>query len=253
MKQEDERSEDLTPEVLSRIAKAKREIEGMIDLYPQGMLLADEFLMLQRANRGLVEILGRQDFSEVLGKSLAELFWGADSGDDCPVEEVFRPEGAGGRPSDHTVDIPGRGARRLRFRVISAGESGEITAALVEDITDDPDHGLAAIKRERVNAAGEMVGALNHEINQSLGVIQGRAQLLMFILERGDRATDNETRQTLEDIVTHTHRIAEVLRKAMNLKDYVTKGYVGKVKIVNLEESTAKGDEDGEDTAADKA
>lgn len=242
----------LTPELASKIARAKREIEGMIDLYPQGMLLVDGDMKVQRVNQGLLSLLGYERFDQVLGKRLSEVFTHRASDKDCPVCKIFADERAGrtdsSRPTELVIDIKDKGKRTLSFTVVSAEGSEGSMAALVEDVTEDTKLGEEAVRKGKLQVAGELVGALNHQINQSLGVIQGRAQLLLFLLDRGGSVANDELRRTLEDIVNHTRHIADVLKKALNLRDFVTEEYVGGVRILDLESSSHEGKPDGKDT-----
>jgi nitrogen-specific signal transduction histidine kinase len=244
----------LTPELASTIARAKREIEGMIDLYPQGMILVDGDMKVRRVNQGLLTLLGYERFNEVLGKGLGEVFAHHSSVTDCPVCAIIADVREGktdpSKPTELAFDIMGKGKRTLSFTIVSAEGSEGSMAALVEDVTEDTKLGEEAIRRGKMEAAGELVGALNHQINQSLGVIQGRAQLLLFVQDRGGSVANDELRRTLEDIINHTRRIADVLKKAMNLQDYVTEEYISGVKILDLEGSSREGQADGKNTTS---
>jgi len=244
----------LTPELASRIARAKREIEGMIDLYPQGMILVDGDMKVRRVNQGLLTLLGYERFDEVLGKGLGEAFAHRPAVSGCPVCKIFADVREGktdpSRPTELTVDIRGKGARTLSFTIVGAEASEGSMAALVEDVTEDTRLGEEAVRRGKMEAAGELVGALNHQINQSLGVIQGRAQLLLFVQDRGGSVANDELRRTLEDIINHTRRIADVLKRAMNLHDFITEEYVSGVRILDLEGSSREGQADGKNTTS---
>ena len=63
---------DIDPpeEVGSRIARAKNELEEMIDLNPQVIMLLDRHGRILRTNRATLDFFGIPDFSQILHKEL---------------------------------------------------------------------------------------------------------------------------------------------------------------------------------------
>jgi signal transduction histidine kinase len=249
-----------------RIRYAKAELERMIDLNPQGMFLTGLDGRILRANAGLLKLLGRSDFSEVLGKSCEDLFPTPD-GAPSPLAGFFaRPElGPGGTFVEEAgTDIRYGEPTTLRFTVVGSGpdlsaphgvgQAGtKRYVVLVDDVTEENKAALRREKQGRIEVAEALAGALNHVLNQPLAVILGRAQLLLFSLEKNGIKTE-ELRSALQEIVDLTRRVADTLRKSRNFRDFVTETYLDGVGILDLERSTGDAEkEDGKNPGTDKA
>lgn len=234
-----------------RIQRAKAELERMIDLHPQGMFLTGPEGKVLRANAGLLRLLGLEEFPQVLGRELEGLFPGAG-------EALRRALAAGAAPgsaasTEAEVELPGRGRRSLRFTAVRSGAGDGLAVVLVDDLTEEKRDAERRARQHKIEAAEALAGTLNHLLNQPLAVIMGRAQLLLFALERG-RAETGELRRTLEEIVQLARGIADTLRKAQRFRDFVTASYLEGVDILDLERSTGEtGAEDGEDTGSHQA
>lgn len=212
------------------IERAKHELERMIDLNPQAMLLVDSEHRVERANRALLDFLGLGGFDDVLHKRLEDLFPGED--------EFFAGLLAGGgyNSRELEVDIGTDVSRALRFRVVDAGEGGQLSAMIIEDITREKALAADLERQHKTEAVGPLVGALMHRINQPLTVITVRTKLMQMALERGE-VDHEEFRKTLEDIGTLALEISDVLRRARNAKSFVTVTYDRTTDILDLEES----------------
>ncbi|HEX29202.1 TPA: hybrid sensor histidine kinase/response regulator [Candidatus Poribacteria bacterium] len=87
------------------------------------------------------------------------------------------------------------------------------------------------IKAERLAAVGALVVTMSHEINNPLTGIIGNCQI---ILTKGD-SLDPEIKERVRSIMDMAGRISKVIQKAANLKDVVTKPYLGDTKMLDLE------------------
>jgi PAS domain S-box-containing protein len=77
------------------------------------------------------------------------------------------------------------------------------------------------IRRERLDAAIEMAGAVCHEMNQPLMALYGYAELIMRRLDPED-----PTYQAASGIAVQVDRVAELTRKLMGMSSYETKPYL---------------------------
>lgn len=240
-------------ELARRIAHAKTELERMIDLHPQGMFLAGPSGEVLRTNAGLLKLLGLTGFPEVLGRSCEELFPASDG--KSPLADFFADPHLG--PEDMYVretEIarPEGGRRALRFTVVGSGTEDRFMV-LVDDVTEEKEAAARRERQEKREVAEALTGALNHALNQPLSVIMGRAQLLLFSLEKG-RANAEELRPALQEIVNLTRRVAETLRRARTFRDFVTETYLEGVDILDLNRSTnGTENRDAEDAGSDQA
>ena len=88
------------------------------------------------------------------------------------------------------------------------------------------------IQRAKEEAVQEMVGAVNHELNQPLCVIMGKAELLLRSMDHED-----PNYKTVESIHRTSERMAELVRKIGSFKQYRTKPYVGTQQIVDIDQA----------------
>lgn len=86
------------------------------------------------------------------------------------------------------------------------------------------------VQNKKLEAMIELVGAINHEMNQPFTVIIGQAQLVMDTL-----SCDHPAFHRLEAIRQNTEKLAEIVKKLENLKSYRTKAYTGGARILDLE------------------
>ena len=214
------------------IARAKKELEHMIDVNPQTMLLLDARGHVLRANRALLDLLGLPDFSSVLGKSLQDVF--------CVDAPMFFDNLLGDldsvRESQTNVRLAGGLSHILCYRVLSSG-TGELTVLIVENVTAERIEAATLEKQHKREAVEALVGALMHHLNQPLTVISVRSRLLMLALEKPELDVE-ELKQGLADIMDHSLRVGELLRRAEKPKDYVTQPYVEGLDILDLERCT---------------
>lgn len=220
----------MTDSVEQMIERAKRELEQMIDLNPQAMLLVDAEHRVERANKALLEFLGLAGFEDVLHKRLEELFPGKDEF----FAGLLAGSGYASRESD--VDSGTDTYRALRFRVVGAGEGGQLSALIIEDITKEKALAADLERQHKTEAVGPLVGALMHRINQPLTVITVRTKLMQMALERGE-VDHEEFRKTLEDIGNLALEISNILRRAQNAKSFVTVMYDRTTDILDLDKS----------------
>jgi len=87
------------------------------------------------------------------------------------------------------------------------------------------------IKAERLAAVGALAVTMSHEINNPLTGIIGNCQI---ILARGD-SLDPEMKERVQSIMDMAVRISQVVQKVANLKEVVTKPYLGDTEMLDLE------------------
>ena len=89
-------------------------------------------------------------------------------------------------------------------------------------------------EKERLQALMELAGAAAHEINQPLTTLVLSCELLQEDISR--KKIKKHTKQILDA----TMQISKIVKQMRVIKKYVTKPYVGKVKILDLENSSKK-------------
>ena len=212
------------------IAKAKHELEHMIDMNPQIMLLVTVDGTILRTNRALLGMLGRTSFENVLGTSISTLF---DTGDPSFFQRLLASVD-GLREGEARVELPNRGFHSLRFSIIGNSGEGAERVVIVEDVTEDKlrDEELKQVHRKE--AIRELVGALMHSINQHLTVISVRTKLLSMAIDKGDPDPE-QMQKGLADISDLTMRIAETLGQVGQPRDFKTTEYLRGTDILDID------------------
>jgi HD-GYP domain-containing protein (c-di-GMP phosphodiesterase class II) len=218
---------DLSP----TIARAKQELEHMIDLNPQIMLLLDRRGTVTRVNRALMDLLHTQDFQQVLGRRMEDLF-------PTGVPEFFGSLLNSGEEDlrEATVKQSGCAPRLLRFTRVDSGRRDELMVIIVNDITREKERERAEEQALKKDAVTMLVGALAHNINQPLTVINAKAHLIHFSLERGGMEKE-EISRSLKDIMKRSMQISELLEWLRQPKAFITEPYLPDVDMLDLEKS----------------
>jgi len=228
--------------VADKIAQAKLELERMIDLNPQVMLLTDREGRITRANRALLDLLGKAEYQTVLGKSMRDIFPGL-----CGFKEAAEDEEC--ERIEVNIPLPGRGDRILQFIAVGDGARSDLRAIIVQDVTEDRQMAAHRKMEYKKEAVSEIAGALMHNVNQSLAVIMIRAQLMHVLLQKGLLRPDGMTKN-LNDIVQEATRVADILKDIDKPVSYVTQSYPGGKKIMDIRRSAGRDGGSAEDIRA---
>ena len=220
----------LPPEVAAIVARAKRELEHMIDVNPQAMLLVDQDGAIRRANRALLALLGGKAFNDVLNHSVESIFPARDK---SVFSRLLSGEGDG-EGLETSVVLPGGASHILRFCLLGMGTRSDIRVLIVDDVTESSISEATARKAIKKEAIEALVGALMHTLNQPLTVISVRTRLLMLELKKDRRIDRTAFGSALQEIADCSMQVAEVLRKAQKPRDYVTETYVEGLEILDL-------------------
>jgi len=221
------------PALARAVHRAKLELEQMIDLTPQAMVLIDADGRVTRANLAFLRLLRRRGFEGVLGTPLAAHFDGVDADFFAQLQDQ-----AGALKVSETRAVPGDAAAcDLRFTLVGIGGEAPVRVVLIEDVTRQKAQAQLDEKTHKRQAVQELAGALMHNVNQRLTVINVRAKMLLMALDRGDRSSADEVRKSLSDIIDLSMDVAGILGKLEGQTDYVTEDYVDGLRIVDLDKS----------------
>ena len=211
------------------IQRAKVQLESMIDLNPQAMVFLDSAGIVMRANLAFVHLVGGQRFPDVLGISVFDLLG---------LDEAIRKQLAGDSGPYTTVEttVPGPhdGERVLRISIVAGATASEARILVIDDVTALRQQEKRTEKTNKFEAIQALTGALMHNLNQPLTVIMIRAQLMLQAVEQG-KATDDELRSTLSDIMDISMKMAGLLRRIETLDRFETQEYTKGLDILKLE------------------
>ncbi len=107
----------------------------------------------------------------------------------------------------------------LLARIKSALIQQELTRKLILD--------------EKLKGVLEMAGAVCHELNQPLQFISGSSELLLMSIPKSDPLYED-----ISKIKNQVDKMGKITKKLMGITTYETRNYIGKTKIIDIDESS---------------
>jgi len=177
--------------------------EGVVALDRDGRVTAWNHAMETRYEIAAAEILGR-DFFEVFpavrrepwGASLRQLLDGAI--------ETFVLEGV-----EHESLRKGRVVQNLKGTRLRRNGAPAGAVLLVEDITEHVGLERSARQGEKMAAVGTLAAGVAHELNNPIGIICSRIELML--LDAESQPVHEELRRDLEVLHRHAQRVARIV------------------------------------------
>lgn len=231
------------------IQAAKKELERMIDLVPQGMFLMDGAGKVLRANARFLKLTRMRAFRDVLGWDYRDLFaFEPGHSSRAVLDKLVADARKGADVTEGEVRVLGAQGKDvvLLFCCVPAGVESELYVMVVEDVTDRKRAIESKERSEMLRAVQSVVGALLHTVNQPLTVMATSAHLIRAEVKRGaasDGARIDEHARQIEEMV---ERVADALKKADRIQHFVLEPYHGGVSILDLDKSARRpGESDG--------
>jgi len=210
------------------IARAKRELQRMIDTNPDIMLLVDSSGTVLRTNRALLDAIGTKDYADAVGQRADRLLACAEA------DLLPRLRGAETGPRTFEVDAGMRDGAGHALRLTMIGAGADTWVLMVRDVTGEKSAAAKLEKSHKREAVQALAGALMHHANQALTVIMVTASLLQMELEKG--VVDQEKlKAAMRSIVDNATRVSVLIQRAESQTDYVTEPYLEGLDILNLE------------------
>lgn len=226
----------------SRAAAIRRESHDRYRFLAEGppsigiVRLALSQSRLADANRAALSLLGKTrgesieqpierfvlaEDHELLGRELAKLRAGRKG-----AEFTVRMEGVGGAIRDISWHVS----------VLRQPNSGLEAIAILTDVTEKLKAESERLEKERLAGVLEMAGAAAHELNQPLQVALGYAWMLLQKKELPDSC-----HASLEKLHQEIERMSQIGQKISMISEYKVKSYVGRTKIVDIDQATSHG------------
>ena len=232
----------------TELAQTRDFLQRVIESSVDGIVSADLRGRILVYNQAAARIFG-YDRDEVLGRMNVETLYPPGVARDVMQRIRSQEHGGRGRLSDYRVDmLTNRGERipvSLSASLVLDGRRPVGTVGIFTDVRDKlaMEARLTRAQRElqsheKQAAIAELAGAAAHELNQPLTAVMGYAEYLKRTVS-GDVAQE----RAIDVILSETERMANIVRKVGRITRYETKPYVGGAKIVDIEASSAVGDE----------
>jgi putative nucleotidyltransferase with HDIG domain len=211
------------------IEKAKVELEHMVDLNPQIMLLMDGSGKVLRVNKALGSFLRLAHLRDAIGRPVWDLLC-------CEEKIITSLLASAGKMSVTQTEVSIAGGSSILIEISMIKSAGSVHSLIVRDVTGEQERQAYAERQLKRRAAQELVGALLHNLNQPLTVITIRARLIQLAVMQGNMSKEEIGRE-MEEILTMSDSIAQILSKAEKPRDYVTQQYTAGVQIVDIDKS----------------
>ena len=234
--------------IIAAKSKGKVELELVIDNLPNAIIVVDRDRRVLLANKK----------AEILAKNSRENFYGLVGGDvlGC-VNSKIDPKGCGFAPICEFCDVKNAvqetfqtgvsksavetemsfidlGKRYLRISTtLLSIQAQKVVVLALEDITRSKSQEKLRLENEKLVAAIETGGAVCHEMNQPLMAVMGYLDLMTLDMKETDPNYD-----LFMDMKEQLLRLGDITRKLMHLHAYKTKKYLGRSRILDLNESS---------------
>jgi len=109
----------------------------------------------------------------------------------------------------------------------------ETNEVLKKEIAERVKMEKALQEAERIKTLIETAGAAAHEINTPLQMVIGACELMLLKMDSAEPFRDR-----VEDIKKSGVKIGEIVKKMQNIRQYVTKHYVGERNIIDFDASS---------------
>jgi len=213
--------------LFQQIEENERFLSDILDCIRPQLLVVDRNRHVVLANRVFTEARGLEE-AEILGMSYRDLCGFLPSGEESPVERVFR-QGASA-VSVHEISMNGR--RRWLERTASPmfDHRGEVEFVIevIRDVTTQRRLEQEQLKLTRLRGVVEIAGTVAHEINTPLFAALGTAQLLE------DELAGTVQEEEVRTIIRNLRVIEQLTSRMIAMTGFRKKDYVGSASIVDI-------------------
>lgn len=213
-----------------QLEAANERLESFLNKIPLGIVIIDF------DTQKILDVNPRA--LSTFGCSLEELIGRKCTDHICPAEEGRCPIIDQGLDLDQSereiVTFTGERIPVLKTVIKDEIEGKVVLIECFKDITDKKRADEEHVKNEKLQAVMEMAGAVCHEFNQPLQVINGYCGLLLDDLE-----INIESKDQIEEILKAVSKMGLLTRDLMDITAYETKPYLNS-KIVDIKRSSAK-------------
>jgi len=201
-------------EVKRLVESIKNNFQTIFDGIEDGISVINREYEIIRANKAILNIFGKRDFSEILGRKCFNEYYQRNAiCNDCPAEKTFE-EGTPSQLTKINREINKRRAILNKSTFPIKGEDGNVIQVIeyIKDITDVVKLEDQLLYSERLAGVGELAAGIAHEIRNPLSNIKAAAQ---FCLNKYE--LDEKIRKYLKIILKSSEKVNKVTRDLLNL------------------------------------
>lgn len=200
-------------EVKHLLAVAKKSLDAIFDGIEDWIFVINREHEIIRANKAILNISGKRDFLEILGrKCFNEIYQRDRICDNCPAEKTFQD----GIPTQLTKISKEIGKKKVILNTsifpIKDGDSVIQVIEYTKDVTHVVGLEDQLLYSERLAGIGKLAAGVAHEVRNPLGNIKAAAQLCLDKYE-----LDKQIRRYLNVILRNSGRINKVIKDLLNL------------------------------------
>lgn len=221
----------------------------IIDALPIAIAVIDKESFVTQANRSMYRLANKKEI-QIIGLVGGEAF-GCIHHDDtpegcgfgpeclrCTLRKTVRETMEQKKPKsmlETSMVLKKHGKRDLRISTSPMTLNGdEVVLLAIKDITEEKKQEQIKMEKEKLSAVIQTAGAVCHEMNQPLMVIQGFSDLLLE-----DISDDSIQNSNIKEIKKQAERLGEITRKLMTITHYKTKDYLNS-EIIDIEAASDK-------------
>jgi PAS domain S-box-containing protein len=194
----------------AKIDEAQKEWEIIFNAIEEGISIHDVNFNILDANQSLAKILNITPF-ELIGKKCYEVIHHlSEPLKGCPYLQTIETK----RVSSTDVEIP---LLKKEFNISiyplfnsEIGLKGFVH--IMRDINEQKRFHAELLQLERLSAMGQLIAGFAHEINSSLGVVMGYAQL-----HKGSKELSEEIKEDLEKLYCEAIRTSKIVQNLLSL------------------------------------
>ena len=205
---------DRCEEVSHFMEDTKKKLEIIFDSMDDGIYVINKKYEITRVNKPVLNIFGKRDFSEILGrKCFSEIYQRDVLCNNCPGKKTFE-EGIPGQLANVSKDI---GGKRVIFSISTfpiKDKCGNVLEVVehIKDITKMVELEERLLYPDRLAGMGALAAGIAHEIRNPLGNIKAATQYCLNKYE-----LDEQIRKHLKIILKNSDRVNRVIKVLLNL------------------------------------
>ncbi len=217
------------------LLESRERLETILISLPVGVVIIDlQTRTIVEANPAALSLIGAPE-EAVIGHRCHQYICPAEDGK-CPITDL----GLHLDNSERTLlDVDGNAIPIQKIVIPIDLDNRPFLIECFSDIRTQKKAQQEKEAKEKLQGVIEMAGAVCHELNQPLQALIGYADLMAL-----DLVPESPLRRHAENIRDQVQSVSLITRKLEGIKNYKTKGYLGKSRIIDIDRASGVEGED---------